>query len=1540
MLQNRTNISLLLSIFLLLCLAPLQAGEHVSDFRADLGDSSNIYAEGEINVPLQLSIEDVLFEKGMDTLLTHDHLWGTTVSGNSFGGYPLVRAPGNLNRFYVSYLSLFNPDPTSVVAAANQILLMEVDTENEVMVVKDTLGGNLHQNRFTSGLAYSSFFFLGLNSTPAPGFVDFFLEGDEYLFQWGTEYYQGRAPIMRSGSIYTLPRYLRQADQEFRARPLSYLEGYFPSDPPPESFVITRPGSKASTAISGWGMDATKAVSVFGPVCVDGDQFTCENSDKFLIRWDDLLNQTIEHTDSVTPTIPASLNATNYNLAVATDSAANILVLWTEGPTGDDLYAKSWGPSANRRSAATEIASNLDVRNTDEDGSYRIYEVKMLQNNEFMVTYAQGGVIYYKQISLSANNISVGSPVRISPAGGECTLPTMNANRNFVTFAYFRESGFNRKYEFVRMVRNELNFTDTLIRQGEFPISFDSESAQTRSFLHSYFIPSIAADLNGNILVAFNHEDDVYINAWNNQPIYYAPGSYTSSALDLRAPDVSHALTTSDSVHFTDFHLFGITERASTTLQRAASADFSDAISMGDTNVINGSQPYHSATNHYRYTISMNTTSDRFYTPYIDSLQLRWNLKPRKPEILSVNYNSASTPQDYDSTRAYPLVLHRDSVFLSIASYDLDNPDSLVLHASLDGVALLNPDSTLQSFTLHRTTAGYYTGQWILTPYTEMVENSELRIYADDGHWHSEIAVIHFTVTNDPPSAIYHLESVNGVGAMRDTLLTEGSTHFLQAGTSVAIHAVGSDQNNFFLDFFWEVHQFDGSVRIQSSQTGVAVGDTLDISITAPDENSTGPDTVFLRVSDGYVSESTHFVLLTNNDPLLDSLSVIAYIQESDTTWELVDRTTNLQSDPDLTIHPETIMLLQAHARDEDRIYGDQYQVEWHRLILNPETGACCLDSLLGYGDTLAQAFAVSPPARLRIRTSDLSAAYREDTLTLLFPHLDTIGSGLEPVQQFLQDSLNFIAGANHSRDTIAFQIGSNGNAPLRIYRMYTSANQDHWFHYQAQWSGGDGLLVEHRTDSSRFTPEAPLTLPAGENIHVEMVFFTEQLSGDLILDDTLFIETNDFYFPVIKMPIHLEFNDLPTVRILWRSNSSHQISLLDGQLPFHSSLVFHFSEPIDTSGITEEILVYSYLDSLIRADSKALNHSSKAADIPGAIPSLYPGTFVAKNSQSSHSAYADSLIFTPDYLSASDYFEFTPPPHSFVHSDTIRIQLFSSITDSAGNPLDLRQNKQPNANLDSIYSVAIDTSFLQVISTNPPADSTHDPEEVVQIKFSHPLSSQYIFGNDTLISLDQENLISQNQSLNMYSALSGGKEIALRPFVLTDGDSTLIVQPLRKFFAKDTIRVRLSAGISDIFGHTLDGNQNEEYLYPPDSSDYYEFEFITGDGQFYVFPNPYRFFDPEHSAKGSISFKNLHRLKDIDPSDNLQIKIYTLDGLLVYSTKRNEIELRLENEDTAPQWDWNLKNNHGKTVASGIYLFVITHNHKLLRKGKLMVIH
>jgi hypothetical protein len=174
----------------------------------------------------------------------------------------------------------------------------------------------------------------------------------------------------------------------------------------------------------------------------------------------------------------------------------------------------------------------------------------------------------------------------------------------------------------------------------------------------------------------------------------------------------------------------------------------------------------------------------------------------------------------------------------------------------------------------------------------------------------------------------------------------------------------------------------------------------------------------------------------------------------------------------------------------------------------------------------------------------------------------------------------------------------------------------------------------------------------------------------------------------------------------------------------------------------------------------------------------------------------------------------------------------------------------------------------------------------------------------------------------------------------INDDKKSVRIQPVRKFFSRDSIYFRFN-------GFTKNYFYNANLNLPGDSSENfnrYTWTFCTGNTGFYTYPNPYKpGKDPRHCSDHGpcgIWFKNLHVLKQ--GVNDLVVKVYSMNTNPVYNSQKAGVAIHFEENSVEflPQWLWDTRNQHGEFVASGLYFYTISDlKNKVLTKGKIMIV-
>lgn len=1514
-----------------------------TDFGNTVSDSSQIAPD--LSDSLSLGIDFLLFHQMLDTALNQakpDGAAAAPKASNSFGSAPLVGVGPN-GLFRAVFLQYYRAT-AGVLPYNNNHYVFDIDPMVSTMQMVDTIGRNNHK----AGTLYQNFYAgASINSTPIT--PEYYSVGNRWAALWSNNYNR-QGPLARAHWSYPRPT---GTDAHFVCKPSAALPAA-PVDPSYYGCVMgtipaLTPGGTFSIPLraSFAPLDSTmdELVTIIGPFrgYVEGAQ----NSYTVHVRWESISTPMIYAVDSFTVPTKAGL----YHVAVAADSLKQSVIAWVDS-AGTTLSIQAYhntfattSGAALRRGASVQVSTGLSISTTRSDTLDRNFNIRSIAENIFLITYARSNHIYYRQIDISSGASVLGPETQVSNAGDPCKYPDLAASGTHVAFAYARVGASGNRPEIVRYALSGTTLSNpvrvlysgnpaTFFTVGDNVLAANLDMATALS--HAGRV-AVAVDTLGRVLVGFNQERNARAVAYRDRDVFFTSGTFTSRPITLGVS----AVQAGDSVQFGAYSLQGTqTNLVDFALLRNGSA-------MQDP----PSGPFEaSATFRYRLTLSR---IDSFSTPSVTRTALSWNMQPRKPTIQGLRVgNISSTYQNFSATTRYDVVNRRDTVHLYLTAFDLDRPSSLQMHVRTVSVSPRNgipqtfswsADTVLQnsaadgSFTLH----------YVIPPLDLVADSLVLQFQTEDSAWASPRQSIVFRYRNLTPTDQMRIVWKSGLGATLDSAANSGKSIRVQMNDSALVKVWMSDANDTQGVVLFEVRDASGRIRMDSST--ITLPDTARFRIPLDpldrdpgripggDSLETSPDTLYITLRDPDTLLTRKLIFIPNHAPRLDSLSVAGYFRNSQYTDSLISRWRRTSNGNYLGVIPGVPVVLKTHGQDVDVIHKDAFVRQWQVLLQDTLDKRIWNVALTSTADSLSYQFPLNPSkqrAKVVVRLTDLTGARTFDTLSLGFPKIDTMG-GWRSSQQFLQDSLHFVLGSQRTEASRSIAIKNTGTENLLIYSVRTSRNQDAWLGYQILWSN-----LPPVTDSTQKSPiSSPLQIPSSGILSIRLDIDVSKQNGDKTIRDTLILTSSDFMTPVLRIPIEVKWDDLPRMDLFTRSSLGNppppDLHVIEDHFPFSSSLVFAFSEPIRTTRIAQYLKVYSRLDSTARG-------------VAGITPmeSAYPNTFDIRPYRRNGKVVAnltDTLIFTPYYRSPSDFFNTLPPPHTFMRADRIGIWISNQITDSAGNALDLRQRHVQVApgTLDTVLQFRSDTTTLRVLRTWPENGGTLDPDEDIRIHFSKPLATRIIFGEDTLNALDLTTMQGDsNSSLRLSSRYSARVRTDFRSIRLEQGDSVLVFRPRYKFLSEDSVGVWISPTLASRFGQTLDGNVDGYTSWRPAAIDSFSFRFSVGAADFYAFPNPFDASKAEHREKGTITFKNLHQIRGIKLNKDIEIRIYTVDGTLVYSTQRqgNSFQYR-KGEARSPQFDWNVRNNHGKPIASGVYMYTVTQENTVLKRGKVMVI-
>lgn len=1491
-----------------------------TDFSGALGDSSHV--NDDWSAGLGIGVEATLFLQKMDTTLNSYNFEPTTLvpaASNTFGSQPIVDV-NDAGDFHSLHLRYYTDLSNNAKPWNNFHYVSAIDLENGSMQVIDTAG---RSNFKYSTPMYTAFYDASLNT--APVFTDFYYRNSDWVAQWSNDAIK-LGPMARYHSSYLKPTGL---DAHFLMGP----QGAVPALPKTGSStddylrgILNGTDNYLRATFSAVGKTADTVVTLTGPH--RGFKNSSANSLKATLRWESVRIPMILAIDS--HSLPALKG--NYQLGVASDANSRVLAAWSDA-TGQSLTLQAYDNdfadgSVTRLGGTLSIPVTLNIGTSRTDSLNQNFHIRALAPNTFVLTYAANGIIYAQQIDISAGASLVGPAVQISLPGGTCSFPDLSLNSKYAAFSYYRDLGAGKVPEVVRYKVSGGAFSDSLVKTysggaltfntilNQVP-TIDQDNAMA---VHTSGRVSVAVDTAGRTAIAFNQERNARLVAFTNRKVYYSSADWLSQTFELRGSGVTYPFLLGDSARFTSVSLLGtLTNNATLQLERNGVALPAQGVGPFD------------ATGAFRYRVAINRP-DSFTTPLITSASLAWNIKPRLPEVTHFEIGSTTVP--FQQGERFDVLNRRDTVKIHLLLYDLDNPANLALRVRTLQVDPATGKAASFNLTADSTIVGNgdgtYTKILIIPPLDIEVDTLELGVSSFDGQWSSDTLSVFLRYRNPLPTANMEVQWKSGNGTLLDSVVSDGHSIRIQVNDSALVRVMPLDLNDDSVTVVWEFRDVSGllrkdSVKVANLDTALLFSprDLLDhqnAPLVGTDSLQLDTDTLYLYCRDGDGTATYRLLLIPNHDPQLDT--VASYLDTLLGRWIVGDASRSL------FVAPGTPMLMQISPREVDEINGDVARVQWEVLLQDPANKSVWFVDTTTTLDTLTYSFPENPQiqlARLRVVLTDRTGVVSQDTLNVVFPRVDTVGGWAVDVS-YLQDSLRFVVGENPDSTSRVVEITNIGSVDLLLSSAKTGKEDGAWLDYQILWGGLAPVQEQTQTNSL----SAPIRISPNEKLSIRLSFDVSAMSGDQTIVDTLYLGTSDFLSPQVMIPFRVRWDDLPTMRILSRSSLTGQSQTLTNWVdyfPAYSSLVFVFSEPILHSSIGQDLQVYSRLDSTARG----------VAGI-SPIESQYSNTYLFNGSFAS-----DTIVFTPRYLTASDYFNSTPPPGSFVRADDIGVLVGNAITDTAGNPLDIRRNKAllSLGSLDTIFHARVDTSTLRVVQTWPADGDSLNPDEEIRILFSKPLTQRLIVGTDTIPALDLQTLEGDsNSTVELRSRYSRRVKSDFRALALERGDSVLVLRPRYKFLSDDSVLVRLSASIASPYGHTLDGNEDGRTAWPADTVDDYTFHFVVGPGDFYAFPNPWKASIAEHREKGSITFKNLHQIKGVNLEENIEIRIYTMNATLVFSTERKGNSFQYDSDEgRAPLFDWNLRNNHGNPVASGSYLYTVSQRGKVLFKSKVMVI-
>ncbi len=1301
-------------------------------------------------------------------------------------------------------------------------------------------------------------------------------------------------------------------------------------------------------------------------------EVTAGNQYGYKLRWEDINAGTTSTTGivNVTPKIVPE------DFAVAMDSLGNTVVLWREqsdpidATKPHDLWLVAYDAAHTVSYGPAKIRSGIFYQDTTPmPHNYRPYAITSQCKNNFLIAYSRttgaNTLIYFTELSTAVSGSPTADTPPLTPASDIAPFryiyPDLQSTGDRVVVTWFKRNPGGPFYRVKGSILDKVNNHYTLAGR----VDMDMANVDVNFFIgagiwdqyHYSKNANAAMDSKGNVVLGFDNGTSSFISLVRNTPVYYDSSAFISKTLAFGNPAVP-AFTfdpAKDSARILPFR-FNIIDSLRTTLKVAVAADpsFAGAVFTTVPDTMKTDKGLFKYKVEMKTRILADTALTNLSSPKVKSLQLEYDLKPWLPVVDSIKPGTFPT-QAYSSTAAYPLLPRKDSLKLICSGFDADD-DGMEFRLSLGNILL-------KSVTGIRVSPGNYTATITLLPPDTVLNPLPLSLTTiDPEHWSSKPFTMFFDYSNIVPTQTITVFRNKGrdsasvyrpSGAGIDTLHpANGDLLLMQKGDSLSIKALYADGNDDNVTATWLRNATQLGTRLISTK------DSLVFKFS-PDNANPLIDTVVMKVGDPNITTAIRFAVRPNRLPVIDSIFHASY-KGKDSIFKLgpFDKV-KTAADTGLIIPAGLLTVVQAGVSDTDQVFGDTLNVKWR---VWKQGKNCALGNLACYqqtdtadGPNITRVFTTAEQY-LTVRVTDNSGAFRERKIWLEYPVLDTsTGPVFAAALQSLRSDIDFILGSEDHDTTVKAEIVSKGSTPLKISSVKTKNNDKQWLDIQLDWLEG----TPPRPKTARFSGATTANLLAtGDTIRIDtgvkltftFHFESDSLRGDSIFYDTLLVVTNDFANPLLRIPFKMEYDDLPVMTLGVPGSSAagpangHNAAGLPKFLPARSTLSVSFSETVRVPDPNAVIKVYSVLDSIAKPDEYRYIKGNYTY-IRKRILKASSSRMAFGKAAAAADSLADQLIFTPDYDRASDSLKVRPQPGFFIYRDVLHIKLTNAIVDRANNGLDLRLDKKrdPPGSLAMVFQAKVDTSLFKVASSEPEPDFRGwNPESPIKIRFNRKLAQQPPAGTDSITLLALGSLKSvDSRAVRVTSVYRPGKPYDLQSVSLEDGDSSLVIRTRPRLSALDTVTVTLSGGLMDTSGLSLDGNGNRfpDWLYDRrDSVDSYTFNFSTTDADFYVYPNPYRFSDSRHREKGTITFKNLNSLRGYAKGDDLTLRIHSMTGDLLFNSDFRSTPAT--GGKVATSLDWDLKNNHGSTVATGVYLYsLMSGGRKLLHKGKVAVV-
>ncbi len=748
---------------------------------------------------------------------------------------------------------------------------------------------------------------------------------------------------------------------------------------------------------------------------------------------------------------------------------------------------------------------------------------------------------------------------------------------------------------------------------------------------------------------------------------------------------------------------------------------------------------------YYQYRVKINrktgSTYDSITTPVVTSVTVPWNVKPVLVALDSIGIRG-SIRNGVTFGTTYTVLSRLDTVYPFMRIRDQDNGDMVSYSATW-------PASGEQlSYTSNGLERSVSPLTLLPLPYDTVV-SCQINVRDFQG-WNAQSRSINLVSRNSLPritSKIKQSGKNDTIMINSDRLLT------LQEEDTVYINYSVSDTNDASA-VYGKIKRQNGIIyqTIDSTQTS-GVYRLLCRSVTPVDTAK-----YLVDVSDPDTSYGYRLSLVINHKPVIDS---IAYMGKS------------ARHNDTIRIKAGLPITFRMHVDDRNLDFWDTLHCTMSTKSSNQSTVSVSAVNPFTFiplaGDSIIRFFVVDKYGR-----TDSTIVYVKmpwfETDTLKNPlyrrALDTLLKGVSLIDKSTVGDTVVIPLLNTGNDTMYITGCSFGNAKNKWLTAI--------------------LLKDTVRLTDAFTTIAALKPMVAESLVLE--FSAYQLSGDSVEYDTVIITTDDPAHDTILIPVRFEYNDLPVIvsvepdyiadRPYWALGK--KMTMNGKPFPPHAAIQISFSEPMDSVSALTAITVYSVYDSVKQKNL-----------VPIPLNHIWVQNYT-------------KLRLVPEYTMSSSTYGFTPPSGLFIATDSIALNITSTLKDKAVTPsgpnmLDIQRLYRRSVIADTTLHMKIDSVNFTLIGITPDVGDSQivSKKPEITLTFSAPIYARTVDTSKV-----------DNKTLIVRSRYNDGQQLTFDS--IYNGTNSVTFRLSRNLFYNDSVTcLYKSVSVRNTSGYSIDKNRN-----------------------------------------------------------------------------------------------------------------------------------